>query len=380
MTASLRAVLACLLSLSATTVLAEVRTSERVVVEAGETVEDNLYVFAERVRIQGDVEGDVVIFARQAQIEGDVEGDVLIAAQEVRLEGEISGNVRSAAADIRIIGGVEGDALLAAAQLFVGPTGEVGGEFIAAANTIEIAGPVGGDARVAASNVTVNAPMGGALRASTGELSLLPNASIAGDLVYRSGQDANVAPGVRLEGAVERLEMEEGGGLAAILLIALRLFIGLFALGALFVLLFPRFARQAPQQLETKPWKSVGWGAVVLIGTPLIAMGLFFLGAFIGGWWLGLVLLALYAIALALSVPVAGMAFGEWLLLKVRKLRVHALLALALGLVVLALLSLVPFLNVLVLLAVVLGGLGALVLSAAGNRRALRHRGEAVAA
>lgn len=45
---------------------------------------------------------------------------------------------------------------------------------------------------------------------------------------------------------------------------------------------------------------------------PPAALILFGLGLFLGGWWIGLILLVLYAIALLLGFVIAGLSIGQW--------------------------------------------------------------------
>ena len=120
--------------------------------------------------------------------------------------------------------------------------------------------------------------------------------------------------------------------------------------------------------LRQRPLPSLGWGAALLVSVPFLAGLVFLVGMLLGGWWIGLFILALYAFAIALSFPVVGLFLGRWLLERFHKTGAHLAVALLLGLVLLTLVGLVPILGGLVALATILFGLGAMMLSVLRGR------------
>jgi hypothetical protein len=143
----------------------------------------------------------------------------------------------------------------------------------------------------------------------------------------------------------------------------LRTLIGLFVLGLLFILLAPRFGRRTVGTLGGSPWASLGLGIALLICVPIAALFVFVVGLFVGGWWLALILLALYGIALVLSIAVTGLFLGRWILERVGRGPVPLVWALLLGLILLLLVSLVPVAGGLVIAVAMFCGLGALALT-----------------
>jgi hypothetical protein len=106
----------------------------------------------------------------------------------------------------------------------------------------------------------------------------------------------------------------------------------------------------------------------VLIGLPILAIVFFAVGALIGGWWIGFVVLALFVVVLALSIPVAAVGVGGALLRMTRR-PVPVWLALFIGLIVLLLVALIPILGGLVIFCALLFGMGATTIAVVGNRR-----------
>src|SRR5687768_4284776 len=66
---------------------ADTRGGDQVVIGRDEVIDDDLYVAANTVTIDGTVKGDLVAFASQITINGTVMGDVLAAGQGVIING-----------------------------------------------------------------------------------------------------------------------------------------------------------------------------------------------------------------------------------------------------------------------------------------------------
>jgi cytoskeletal protein CcmA (bactofilin family) len=336
-----------------------------------EVINEDLYVFGTNALIQGTVHGDVVSFARRVDIPGNVDGDVLAAAGDINVSGQVRGSIRAAAGTLVVAGQVGEDALLAAGEVRLEPRARVGRDAFLASSTADLQAPVGGDIRAAVDKLTLAAPVSGDVHAEVGTLRVTDKAQVTGSLTYRSAKGAEIDSGATVTGPVQRLSAEPRRGPTPLLYVLgwLRSLVGLFALGLLLVLITPDFARRVPVTLRQKPWQSLGWGAVALVGAPILAGLLFAVGMLLGGWWIGLLALGLFALAVALCFPVVGMFIGRWLLERLGKAGTPIVLALLLGLALLTLVDRVPILGALIVLATILFGLGALVLTAAQGRR-----------
>jgi hypothetical protein len=204
-------------------------------------------------------------------------------------------------------------------------------------------------------------------------LSLDDGAVVGGNLIYTSNQKAAIATGATVRGAIQQHTPQRMGVWPAAgpfghtgdsVIGWLRTLIGLFVLGLLFILLAPRFGRRTVGTLGGSPWASLGLGIALLICVPIAALLVFVVGLFVGGWWLALILLALYGIALVLSVAVSGLFLGRWILERVGRRPVPLVWALLLGLGLLLLVSLVPVAGGVVIAVAMFCGLGALALTA----------------
>ena len=75
-------------------------------VGADETIYVDIFLFGERVRIDGTVEGDAYVFGHDVNVNGHVKGDVIAGAQQLRISGQVDGNVRAATNTLTISGTV----------------------------------------------------------------------------------------------------------------------------------------------------------------------------------------------------------------------------------------------------------------------------------
>ncbi|QSQ23649.1 polymer-forming cytoskeletal protein [Pyxidicoccus parkwayensis] len=349
---------------------ADLRTGDTVVIGPQEVINDDLYVFAREVDIQGTVHGDVMTAARKVTLQGKVDGDVFSAAANTLVKGQVGGSLRSATNKLQMGAIVGKDALLAGNLMQLLPEGNIPGDLIIAGNLVDVRSQVGGNMRAASQMLTLGAPVKGTVNAEVNTLNFEDGARIGGDLSVTSEKAVQVPPGV-VAGKVEQTRAHEasaGSVALGVLYLWVRSIVGLFALGLLLALLAPRLARSAPVVLRERPWQSLGWGVAAFVVAPIAASIVFAVGLVVGGWWLGVFVLGLYALALLASFPVVGMLIGRQLLEKFGRHGPSLVLALFTGIALLTLLRRVPYLGGLVAMVTMFFGMGALLLAIRGLR------------
>lgn len=332
----------------------------------GQIVDDDLYLAGGDVHVAGEVRGDLIVAGGEILLDGEVGGDLLVAGGTVRVAGPVRGTIRAAAGRLRIDAPVGEDLVVAAGEVEVGNGARIGRDLVANAGRLELLGPVARRAVVSAGTARIDADVGSDLDAQVGSLSIGP-VRIGGNLIVPEGAQAEIAADATVEGKIVRPPAEKheerGRGFFALLFLLARLLIGMWALGALFTLAAPRWSDRASSVLLERPGAAVLAGALLLVGLPLLAALVFGLGLLLGGWWIGLFVLALWGMALFLAVPITARAIGGWIAARLGGRSWPWPLALLVGLVVLVLLFAIPVLGLLVGLVVVLFGLGGLGLS-----------------
>jgi cytoskeletal protein CcmA (bactofilin family) len=366
LSASVAGVLVC--GLPAAVSAAELRTGDTVVVSAPEVVHDDVYAFGNNVTIQGTVDGDLIAAGNSVTVTGHVTGDVMAAGNTVIVSGPVDGSVRVGANLLTLAAPVGEDALIGGSMLNLTGAGSVGRDVIAGGSSVAIQGPIAGDVNAGAGKLVVSSAIGGALRGEINDLVLENGAVVRGPVTFVGGSDATIAPGARIEGSIQRTPpasaaarpWEVGGfdllGLA-------RGFVGLAVFGVLLALAFPRATTTVGETVQRSWLGSLGLGFALLVGIPMLALLVFIIGLMIGGWWIGLTLLGIYA----LLAVIGYLAAAEWIGLAAARLanwHVHPAWTLLLGLVVLGVLTLLPVLGWFIGLVAMLVGLGAVALAA----------------
>jgi cytoskeletal protein CcmA (bactofilin family) len=344
---------------------AEVRNGPSAVVAPDETVDDDLFATGQTVTVDGRVTGDVFATGQTVVVTGTVDGDLIAAAQQVVVDGTVNGNVRAAGAVVTVNGQVGRSVTGLAQQLNVSSSGRVGGSLIGAGETISAFGPVGRGITAGGGTLELAGPVGGRVLVWSNNLSLAPNARIAGDLEYRSDHQAQIPNGT-VAGTVKFDQVEQRQQQAPLLnglfdFGGLVWLCGSAILGALAIMLAPRAAARAVELGRQQPLATFGLGLLALVAVPVTAI---LIGVTLVGIPLALVVGALYWLALLLAWPALGLVVGTEIARRVRRGEPMPVLgALAVGLIVLHLVTHLPILGGLVAFLGLAFGLGLIVQS-----------------
>lgn len=362
---------AALLVLSATPMLeirtvsaAELRSGQNLVVRASETIQDDLYAAGQSVQILGTIEGDLVVAANQVSVTGSVNGDLIVLGGTVAISGPVYGVVRALGGRVSLDSAVEFDAILAGGEVIVGPSAHVGRDVLLGFGDAEIAGRV--DRHV---------------RAWTETLSLAGTAIVGGDVIYSGGKRLEKALMATVQGrATQSVGHEATQPTAAERLLEriaswMKMFVALAAFGLLLAAFFPNSATEVTRTIADSPWASLGLGVALLILVPIVTTPLTILGVAVGGWWIGLVVFALWLIALPVGYVAASLRLGLWITGRLDPRWSGAGWSLLAGMVALEMLGCTPYAGWWIRVVALLFGLGALCL--AGARGIQRNRASA---
>lgn len=390
----------------------ETRTGEDVVIGADEVVEDDLYVGANTVTVEGTVEGDLVAAGGTIRVNGTVEGDLNAAGQTITINGTVEDDARVAGQAMVLSENarITDDVIALGYSLETSNGSVVGGDLALRDYQALLAGTIEGDVRGGAAGIELGGEVGGnvdvgvdgrgAQNAGTQfapgprvpipdvepGLTLTDSARIDGDLAYRSSTEADIASGAEIGGEVAYEQVDREGaepeptGIAAVLLSSLRPFATLLVVGLLMVWLAPALVNGAADALRDRPLLSFGWGVlafaivavlflVVLAVTVLVAIlfGFLTLGGLaatiIGAGVLAEVMLTVaFSASIGLLAPVVVSFLGGRVLLgnNLPDGVGGRVVALVVGLVIYVILRAIPVVGPIVALAIILLGLGAL--------------------
>lgn len=339
------AILASVLVIASTAgpVAAEARSGGTIIVAEGETVNQDLDTFGGQVTVRGTVNGDLNAFG----------GDVAIADT-----GVVTGDVRAFGGSVTIEQGAR-----------------IGGDFETAGGAIVIEGTVDGDAEIAAGSATIDGRINGDVEVVADEVTVGQSAVIGGDLEYDAGTFTR-QPGAVVRGSVTRNpDMATGPGVADVRppVVAVPNWAGAvfgffvnLLLGAVLLIVVPRFSRDVAARVIDSPLRTGGVGFIVAIAIPIV---LVLVAITIIGIPLALVGALLAAIVSWIAAVYGQFAVGTWLLSLADGSNGNRWASLLLGVLLVSLLGLVPILGGIVQLLVSLLGLGALALCLRARRR-----------
>jgi hypothetical protein len=221
-----------------------------------------------------------------------------------------------------------------------------------------------------------------------GGLTIDENASIGGDLEYKSPEKSDIPTGVVLGreqhilqvAAETKPEKTPVQRVAEWVLRNLRRLVGLIAIGLLLVWLVPAWLGCAATNLAERPWPSLGLGAATFFGYPMAVFVFLFVlvmvalllilitlgnlgGALI---WIGIAIVMIFSVAFGLAITyVSKIVVGFWggrLLLKSinPKWAEKPIWSMLVGVLLVALLLSIPFVGGVLWVVITLFGLGAL--------------------
>ncbi len=364
-------VLALLVIFTTVPVLAfDARSGTTVTVASGEVVDDDLYVAANSVIIDGTINGDLWAAGNTITVNGLVTGSVMAVGRTVDINGDVGHAVRAGGETIIVNGDVSGDAILGCSQAHIAGTAKIGGDLLFGAGNAHIDGLIEGDIKGQGGEIAISNGVAGNIALEVESLTISPTANIQGNLTYTSEQEANIQTGAQIAGATAHklppLKEERAkafpfaffsgiGGKVIGFLMAL-------IAGLVIILLAPRRLTSIAESIRSRPGPSAGWGALILFVTPIAAI---IACITIIGIPVGLITLALWGIAMYLAQIPVGLFIGRWIIGHFREVDGKAIMVgtLALGLVILKLLRLIPHLGFFIGLAVIIFGLGAVVAS-----------------
>ena len=246
------------------------------------------------------------------------------------------------------------------------PPGQTAGDVIVLDGTVRIAGHVTGDVVSVAGPVRVSGRVDGDLIAVSDRAFLGSTARVGGDLRY--GDESPVlARGARVDGRVSNEDWDDslnGWGWVSVLAWWVAVSVSTLIMGVLLVWLAPGALYAAERAVQERLGATVGWGVLIAIGVPVLAIVAL---VTLVGIPFGIALLLAAIPVLLVAYATAAWIVGRRVL---RNRSASPWAALFAGWGILRLLALIPIAGELIGLAATVVGLGALAVALWRARRA----------
>ena len=338
----------------------EIRKGESVGVAADETIKGDVFLFGDRVHIEGTVDGDVFLFGHNTSVAGHVKGDVIAFAQILEVNGQVDGNVRAFTNTLTVRGTVGKNVLTFDDLVNLESSGKIGGSLTLFVENLNLEGMLGRDLLMFGKHLTLSGKIDGAVKMKGDLLTINSSAQVGGPIHFEGNNPPDVSPQAKLASPVDyqkirrRPRYMEGHyyvwqviWLAAFVLFGLVLF-----------QLMPSFAGEAVADAE-RYGASFGLGVLVLFAVPIAAL---IACITVVGLFVGLTTFFVWYAALYFAQVIVGAVVGQWLMGRTRELW-PLIGRMAVGLVIVRLATVIPDLGGWVKLGVILWGLGAISLA-----------------
>ena len=341
-----------------------VKADDTIIVRADEVIDDDFFAGGNEVVIEGTINGDVYVGANRLTVNGTVNGDVIAGAQTTVITGTIRDDLRVGGNTINLIGADIGDSVsVAGNELSIDRDSRVGGGLIFGGVSLFLDGSVGRGIMSGSDSVRVDGPVGNTVRVAATNITIDQDAVIAGDLNYKSDNEAEIFG--EIAGEVTRSEgfsvdfNTESFFRWFVVGYNIWAFIGAAIIGLLALLLVPQLFKKAHANFIKKPWQTIGVGAVAVLATiPAVIL----LMVTVFGIPLAILTLVLWMLGIYFAKFFVAYSVGSLILKEIRKKETGGIsvmyLAMIIGLVLYYLLRLMPFVGILVRFATVLIGFG----------------------
>ncbi|SEI80273.1 hypothetical protein SAMN04488113_12124 [Alkalibacterium gilvum] len=354
-------------TVSATTLANNNQTSDTL--EQGQTIDGPGFFYGEAIQIDGNVDGTTFVFGEQVQVNGDINGSLFIVGESVQIRGEVNGNIYGVGETIRMDGTNNSDVFMTGKTVRVEQNSVIGRDLFIAGMDVIQSGSVPRHLFGAGESVILNSSVGGDATIYGEEVTLNDSASIEGNFTYNSPNEADISQNARIAGQTYYTKTEPTDStmfsFSQTERWMFRILFALFSLiSALIVWLFirllrPQFWMNSTKSIATIPLKTMGFGLLALIATPLVTV---LLMVTIIGIPMGIILSALYWIALYIAKIIVALFIGSQITKAYERESLgKEFLHVTLGLFILELLMLIPYVGWIIALIVAITGLGALV-------------------
>jgi len=329
------------------------------VVRSDEVIHGDLYITAERARVEGTVEGDLFVFAQSAEINGHVKGDLILFVQTSRVSGQVDGNIRAFTNSLTLTGTVEKNLMIFAETVDLDRAGKVGRSLTGFMSTGSLDGQIGTDVLIFEHYATIDGKIAGSVDARGDALTVGSQSEIGGHVKFEGNKPAEVSPQAKLAYPVEFKKREhQAENTASHYLWQVIWAAALVLFGLLVFLLLPDFSRQAVASTE-RYGASFGLGVLVMFGVPIAAI---IACITVVGLFVGVSTLFVWYAALYVAQVVVGGYVGQLLLGRTKE-QWPLIGRMVVGLLLVRLVTAAPHIGGWVKFGVVVWGLGAIALS-----------------
>ena len=332
-----------------------IRTGEIISVDAGQKLMGDFYGFSPTITISGAAENDVYLGGGTITINAPISQDLSTIGGYVQVHGDVGDDLRVIGGDVTIAKAVHGDVVVLGGTLNILSTATIDGDILFLGGELNIEGVVAGSIHGTAERVRINNEVGGDISLTAKNLFTLgDNAKVLGGITYESNNDIVRAQNAAVTGGIRRTDIPVTSQNSVVSVFILQALVLLFAALTLYVIGGGRMRGIVSRSCE-KPGVSGLIGLGVFLVLPLVSL---ILMVSVIGTLIGIILFALYVLALIFSVILSGIVLGTYAQKFLFKKTAITLMTVTGGVVLLCILGFVPYVGGLLVFACTLISLG----------------------
>ncbi len=250
----------------------EFLSGDDISVSRDEQIKDDLYIFGNYSEVRGTVEGDLTAFCYDLSSNGNVDGNANIFAYNIDYIGKINRSARLFAYKIRLNGPVNGNLLAFAKEIRLGAKSYIGQDLTYSAENMKMDGIIIGNVDGASAKTVISGKIDGDINIETDQLIITSTAVIAGDLFYKSANEAVIDEGVIINGEItwQELGIDTEPDITISnndsLVFNIIMFFATLLTGFVLILLFRNHINRSVEQLATNFWHTFAIGCLSFIG------------------------------------------------------------------------------------------------------------------
>lgn len=291
--------------------------------------------------VEKPIEGDLMIAGKIVKVVSNVNGDAYVAGGDVEISGDINGNLIVVGGKVNISGKVLKNLIMAGGEVVVGDLATVDGYVLVGGKKIELLGNFLGPVKLGSESLLVGekAVIGGNLEAYVSTSEISPDSKIVGEKNIKYYE-------------VKRPEIHRNQWRQSVYFGRVVSFLSQLLILLILVKLFGQKIKQI--DLRSTFWSNIGVGLVVLVVVPILIL---ILAMTIVALPLSMIILVLYLVTLYLSTILTSILVGDYVS-RETKLTSNNYISGFVGLLLVYIIRLTPFIGGFVGLIVFLLGIG----------------------
>lgn len=305
---------------------------------------------------KNQVNHSVFVANNTVNYQDDVKGIAFVAGNSVDVDSVVDYGFY-AANDLKVNGTINNDLFVAGNTITIDQDTIIGRDAYVAGNIINFNSNMEGNLFIAGNSITLNnVTINGDVNLSGETVKIVGNVNILGTLKYNDNCNIENIDSLKASNKETYKSEDIKNNAKNIFSETLTSIAMVIVLGFVLVLLFKNLYNKVVNEINAKDiFMNILWGLVGLIVIPIMAIILL---CTVVGVELGVVAILVYIIALLIAMVFASMCVGNLLLTKLFKAKDNAYLSITIGVIVLKLLELIPYVGGFIGLMAFLYGLG----------------------